>query len=369
MEGDVMRAVSNPVLSLIAVVACASACSDPRSVVPTAPDAPGVTRIEIVGPDSIAPGESVQLNTSLTLADGSVKSSSPSGSITWFTSNSGILQVSPSGVATARQLRGEARVTATFGFGSGLRSSSREIVVTPSGTFRLVGVVRDAESPTGGLEGARVEAGPGAAAATNSEGAYRLYGVPSNAVITISKPGYAPLAVPVQVTAHSTRDFQLVLSDRRITLAGRYTVVMHMASGCTNGAFDLNLMKRVYEASVTQTGPYVEVLLTEPRFQLNTLNRGNRFTGFADSSSVTFTFDYYDPYYYAGPTQYPNVAERLPDGTFFVPQGKSIIVGSEESLSGGFNAFFGQYDSSFPRGWREMSFCSSGAAQLTLTRR
>ena len=354
----------------------AAACGDPVTRVPTAPTPPGVTAIELSGPATLAPGQSMQLVAVMALADGTTKMSSPATPAAWFTSNSAILQVNSAGLLTATQQRGEARVTVRVGSGASSRQASRDIVVVPDGTYRLVGVVRDAENPAFPIEGAIVEANPGSVTATtNAEGGYRLYGVPTDAVIRVSKPGYATVAQPVQLSAHGTQNFELGLSGSRPVLDGGYTVTMDMAAGCTHGgALSTDLRRRVYEATVTQAGPLVEVVLTEPRFRTNGINRGNRFSGYADPTGIRFNLDSYDSYYYyVGPTRYPSVAEILSDGKFLVPGGQAFVVGSAARMSGGFNATFYKYGASFPNfpffntGVEE--YCSSAAAQLTLTQR
>jgi hypothetical protein len=345
------------------------ACSDPERANTFTPTPLGVNSVEVAGPATIAPGQSGQFIATLWLADGSHRTAVASDGVTWFSSNAPVLAVNSSGLATTTQLRGEARVTARVGSGNGTRSSSREVVVIPDGTYRLVGVIRDSEGPSSALGGARVEAVPGLAVTTSdSDGNYRLYGVPANGVIEVARAGYSTINVPVQLTGHATRNFNLVLTGRRATLDGDYTVIIDMAAGCTYGALEQELRRRTYSARVTQNGPVVDVVLTEPGFKVSGAGKGNRFSGFADNAGVTFTLDRYDWYYYGGPSDYPSVAERLPDGTVLVPQGKSIVVESPDGMSGGFNAFVGYYGAKFPVD-RELSYCSSSAAQLTFVRR
>ena len=355
----------------------AAACGDPETRIPTTPSPPGVTAIEISGPATLAPGHTAQLVAVMTLADGTTKTSSPGTPAAWSTSNSAILQVNSAGLLTATLQRGEARVTVRVGSGASTRQASRDIVVLPDGSYRLVGVVRDAENPAFPLAGVTVEATPGSVSATtNSEGGYRLYGVPAEAVIRVSKSGYVTVAQPVQLSAHGTQNFELGQDGSRAVLDGNYTLTLDMVAGCTRGgSLSADLRRRVYEATVTQSGPLVEVVLTEPCFRTNRTNRGNRFSGYADSAGVRFNLEPYDSYYYPsyGPNVYPSVAETLSNGTFLVPEGQAFVVGSAARMSGGFNATFYHWDSAFPnlsyRFVSPLGFCSSPETQMTLTQR
>ena len=361
-------------ITLVLAALMTLSCSDgPPLVHPTQPTTVAVTAVEITGPATIAPGTAVKLAVSVKLADGTSKVAE-SGEVQWLTSDSGIVQVASTGVATASQRRGEVHVTARYRTSSQVLSATREIVVLPDGTFRLVGLVRDSEDPPIPLVGARVEvpSESGVATTTSPAGEYRLYGVPPNAIIQVSRASYTPLMQPVQLTDHATRDFALVLSGPRLRLGGDYTVVMDMPGGCLSGpGVTPDLRRRVYEATVTQSGALVEVVLVEPRFRTNNARRGNRFTGHADATGVRFTFESYDSYYYPnGLNPYPSVAEQLPDETVFVPQGEAIVVGSADAVSGGFNATFEQYDKTFPSSRSSLlGHCKTPLTQLTLTRR
>jgi hypothetical protein len=355
------------------VALTALACSDPASRLPTSPSAPAVTNLEITGPASIAPGQSVQLAATIRLGDGTSKLPSLGTPLQWFSSNSAVLRVSSTGLATGLQA-GEGRITVIYGSGPTSRQASREFIVVPDGTYRLVGVVRDAEGPGFALPGVRLESTPGpAVATTDSTGHYRLYGVAANAIIQITKNGYVPASQAVQLTTHTTRDFQLVLSGTRVLIGGAYTLDIDATGLCSSGStLSAELRRRVYEATVTQSGPLVEVLLTEPRFRLNGINRGNRFIGYADSSGITFELEPYDSYYYPyyGPTAYPNVAERLSNGTFLVPQGKAATVVTAAGVSGTIGASIYNFDSRFPASNTfVLGYCSSSAARFTMTPR
>ena len=100
-----------------------------------------------------------------------------------------MLQVTDAGVVTAHQPQGEATITAEL-TGIGTPRSTREMVILPAGTFRLVGFVREAEAPSQPIPGARVEVpGTPLASTTDASGQYRLYGVPAQTTIVVSLSG------------------------------------------------------------------------------------------------------------------------------------------------------------------------------------
>ena len=357
----------------------ALACTDPTSLLPTTPSAPGVTSIEIGGPGSIAPGQSVQLVANVRLADGTVKQSSPGTPLNWFSSNSSVLRVTAAGLATGLQL-GDARITVFQGTGSQQRFSTREFVVVPDGTYRLVGQITEADGPTVPVTGARVTVTPGSFSMfTGLDGRYQFYGVPADAVVTITKNGYSPVSQPIQLTTHSTRNFALVLIGTRLTVAGPYRLTLDVTGACSS-AIPLNasLQQRTYDAILTQNGAEITVVLTEPRFRTNQLGRGNKFIGRASTSEISFFLDQFDLYYYYyDPIYYPSVAERLSDNTFLVPHGTVSTTISSIDLENGLNRFsgnmsgvFNRWDTRFPQfNTNVIGYCSSSAIRFTLTPR
>ena len=210
---------SSRVLPLVALVA---ACDQPVSKSPTGPSAPAVLAIEIIGPDTIAPGQSAQYTAIIQLADGTKDAASSATNVRWGTSNLLLLRADASGRATALDRLGETAVFAEVGpVGSGTRRGTKDIVIVPEGTFRLVGRVVDGEFPSTPLSGARVEVTPGSLLATTDlDGRYRLYGVPADAVVRVTMDGYQPVEQSVHLTSHATQDFPLPLFGSRLQLTG-----------------------------------------------------------------------------------------------------------------------------------------------------
>jgi hypothetical protein len=329
-----------------------------------------VLRLEIVGPASIAPGGSAQYSAIQFRSDGS---SGPATGVTWSSSQPGLLQVNASGLVTAQPpLRGEATLQAELP-GTG-RRASREILVLPDGTFRLVGTVTEADATSVPIVGAQVEALAEASisvetfATTGPDGRYALYGVPGDAELRVRKDGYITTSERIQLATHGTRNIQLRLENARLALAGDYRMLIEASRGCR---LDGDLQRRWHDAVIAQNGPHLTVTLTSPPFLVDSTGQGNRFSGVVTTTGATFQMRAgYDFYYYPNNPHHPDVAELLPDGTVLVVSGTSKVTGTAGGLSGQVDGYLTLYrfqpGLSFP-GVIYLSSCS--ASGLTLLRR
>jgi hypothetical protein len=320
---------------LIAAATGFVACGDdPKTHLPTGPELPHAAFVQIIGPSSIAPGTTAQFLAQVQQSDNTTKfATTPIAR--WTSSNPVVLSVNASGLATAGAQRGEAIVTAevTPGGTETRRRSMREIVVVPDGTFRVVGVLTDANLPAIPIPGARVEVpGTGLVTTSDDNGQYRLYGVPPDADIQVTADGYESRTQSVHLSGHLALNLQLTFNGPPGSLSGNYTLAIDADSCGGTSSLAPELRHRTYDAVLTQTGIALDVVLTEPRFRLNGANKGNRFLGRIVSGGARFTLDYYD-YYYT--TQYPSVAERLsPDNSILVPQGTVTVVGGASGMTG-----------------------------------
>ena len=322
-------------VALAALLGFTAACSESGSRLPAAPSAPGVPEVTISGPDRLAPGQTAQYTATIRLADGTLKLPSPETDITWHSSSPSVL-MSEDGFATAVDV-GETAVAAVLGTTAAGRAT-KEVVVVPDGTYRLVGVVRDAEFPEVRVNGARVEVTPGGlTAVSGGDGRYRLYGVPAEAEVRITAPGYEPFVTRLQLDGHAAQDADLTLTSPRVELSGAYTLTVDMVEECSE--LSPPLQHRRYDAVVTQSGSKLDVTLTSPEFTLGPGGRGNRFSGHVAGSGASFRLDslsfYYDIFYEY--LTYPNVAERLADGAILVPDGTAVVEKSAAGLSGRLN--------------------------------
>lgn len=356
----------------VAVVGILTACDkEPTRVVgPSAPVEPTVLGVEIDGPSSLLPGQSVQFTAILRLSDGTRQPASGR----WH-STSRVLRVDASGLATAGQQAGEDTVSVDVSGSGSQRNASRDILVLPEDTYRLAGTVTETAPPMVPVADARVEVvGRDAVAITERDGRYRLFGVPRGAEIRVTRDGYHPLVQRVQIAGHATQDFRLALSGSRLDLAGPYTLTIDAACS-TSTPVPPDLRHRSYAAFLTQTGSTVEVVLTESaRFRVNGAGHGDRFSGHADATGATFHlgdnfWPYYGPPY--DPSTYPNIVERLSNGSFLVVDGTVLTRGSSGALSGDLRGFFLHYDSRFPNvspSFSGLGSCYSVSHRFTLTR-
>jgi hypothetical protein len=362
-------------IAATAFVGLVVACGDPQSRIPTGPNAPSISTIAISGPASVAPGQSAQFTATIGLSNAMSKSASLATNVRWLSSNQSLLRVNSSGLATAQQQMGDATMTAEVTVQGGVRRSTREITIVPDGTFRLVGRVTDSESQTA-LTSARVEVTPGPlVAATDLSGQYRIYGVPADADVRVTADSYQPFVQTLHLTANATQNFQLTPSAKRLVLSGPYTLAIDVLDACPASApLPVSLQHRTYDAVLTPTGlATVDVTLTEPRFRINSLGRGNRFTGQVGFNGATFNLGglgsgFYYYYYYYGPTSYPDVVEQLSNGTFLVVQGLTVTTGTSAGLSGPLGGRLMNWDARFPTGLFPLGACTS-SNRFTLTPR
>jgi Carboxypeptidase regulatory-like domain/Bacterial Ig-like domain (group 2) len=372
----IMRAIAVG-LSLATVLVSAglfAACDNDRG--PTGPSSQPpsgstatINRLEISGPGSVPPGESVQFRAMASMSDGSTRDVSQE--VQWFSSSRTVLSVSSTGLATGAN-RGESVITIRRNpLGAG-----KTVMVLPNGTYRLTGFVTEAGAPANPVAGARVEVPSGVAAGlgmtTDFDGRYRLYGVPGEAQIRVSRDGYISQDESFQLTDHTTRNFQLPLARARPDISGTYTLKMSVAGGCT-GARPLpdDLRERTYTAALSQNGQEVIArLIGGGDFAVNSIGKGNSFRGRVDPAGVTFSILsgdlYYYPYY--GPSFYPDVVERLPGETYLSVGGTVTSTFTSWGLSGTLNGFFVTYDSRFPRSPNTLSSCNSTGHGFLLAR-
>lgn len=355
------RVINRVVLSAFVITGLTLACDQPATNIPTMPPGPSLNTFDLIGPSSIEPGQSVQMSAVVHFPDGTVKPA-VSPTVIWRTSNPAILQLDQSGLVRSLTSTGESTITAQIG----ARSISREVVVLPAGTFRLVGTVSETGVSGFGIPGARVEVASGSpSTAADAGGLYRLYGVPPTADIHVSAGGYNDQTFPVQLTSNSTRNFTLNLSGPRPNLAGNYTLFIDAQSCTGSPPFPSEFQHRSYLATLTQgNGGGVSVLLTEPRFNLKQIPgftpKGNTFSGSVFGNGAAFFLSPYGAYTYLSYISYPDVVERLPDGRNLVVAGDVNASGSSAGLSGTMtSSSLALYDSRFPAPAAPLGVCSS----------
>jgi hypothetical protein len=315
-----------------------TACGD-DPLPTTPPNVPVVTvtttSVEIVGPRSIAPGQTIQFTAIAHRSDGTTLD--VTNMAAWRCFPVSAMSISATGLATGRAL-GESYIQVM----SGNRFSSKEIVVVPTGTYRLVGLVGELDVPTAPVVGARVEVSGSTAvpfATTDANGSYRLYGVPSgNVQLQLSKEGYETNVVSVVVSDHQTQNFTLTLRFPRAEVAGTYTLTISAAGDCA-ATLPEEARIRNYTAVLTQVGPQIEATLTTGTFALNRNLKGNRFRGRVEPGQVVFTLAPYDDYYYSY-GYYADLAEQLNASLYLVISGSVVTSITTSRLSGSLNGSF-----------------------------
>ena len=277
-------------------------------------------KVEIQGPASIAPGQSAQYAVVEHLPNGSTRAL-PSAA--WASSDSSLVQVTSSGVATAHSRFGEVQLSVTT-----TQSAYKEVVVLPANTFRLVGTVTDTRGAA--IPNVRVEVIGGPSATADSNGAYRLYGVPPEADVRVTTDGYKTIEQHMQLTSHTSFNFRMASG---VELSGHYTLTLEAGSSCSV-PLAADLRRRSYDASVTQHGTRLEVVLTEPRF-VNPADTHGRFSGVVTSTGATFHIESW--------TSGSNLMEQLPDGSVLEIYGTAHTTESSGVLSGSLSGWFTQY--------------------------
>ena len=214
------------------------------------------------------------------------------------------------------------------------RTDQATIVVLPKGTFRLAGTVTDNGI---GLEKATVTVisgvGEGLIAPTDARGYYALYGVAGQVEMQATRDGYLDRTQQVNVTSHGSQSFEMVASRPRIDLVGTYTLTVSAegTSGPCVPGFPEPLKRRIYTATVEQTGSDLSVSLSGVDFVIARDGSGNSFRGVvAATGEVRFSMRPASVWDYDG----PDVVEQLSDGTALCVAGSIIAKSTPTGIFG-----------------------------------
>ena len=357
------------------------ACGNPPDA-PGGPSKPGdlggpkagnVARLEIDGPATIAPGQSAQYSAIQVLLDGS---RAPAVGVAWSAGPSVLLQVNATGLVTALPpFRSEGTVQAELTGNRGVRAS-REILVLPDGTFRVVGTVTEADVTNIAVHGARVEVAVdedfsslSAFATSGPDGRYKLYGVPGDGYFRVRREGYVTRTDRIHIANHETRHVQLRLESERPALAGRYRMTIEGSGSCREPQpLPIELRRREYDAVIAQNGPQLTVTLTGAPFFVSG-DQGNRFTGIVTATGATFKLRMFYFPYFSGPDDpaHPDVVERLQDGTLLDVVGDATVSATSGGLSGRIGGRLTQWrGTAFPN---VVFLATCGVERLTFERR
>jgi hypothetical protein len=245
------------------------------------------------------------------------------GKVAWSASPTSVLTIThDTGVATAQSV-GDVTITAATSTDSHCCSARITRTVLLSNTYRLTGRVLESRLAVPGATVVVLSGtGAGLSATTDSDGAYRLYGVAGPIQIKCSKPGYDDIVKTFIATQNDVLDFPEAHQTGGVpSLAGTYTLTLTADPGCPTLAQgnvsalpDDFRRPRSYAASVTQDGPSVTVTLTGSQMVAGL----NQFTGRIQSDSIEFQIGSYYNYYYYYYGLSGGVAERLSTTQEFV---------------------------------------------------
>ena len=283
---------------------------------PPPPTGPFDVRLELIGPRTVAPGATAQLTAIMHRSDNTTQDLTSTA--TWRSQRTNVMTVSPTGLATGVAL-GDGFVQAT----ANGRSATREIIVTPDGTLRLIGRVSESDNSTIPINGARVEmvGAPNVSTTTVFDGQYRLYGVSPNPQVRVTKDGYIPLVQTLAVTDHQTQNFGLSWAAPRPDIAGTYQLTITLADRCRQN-YPEATFSRTYTAAVVQAGPALTITLTGATFALDRSGKGNRIGGRVEPGQVVISFGFYDHYY----GYYADLVEEIEPNLYYVVTGPAVVT-------------------------------------------
>jgi hypothetical protein len=370
-EDMALKSLACAGVAALALAGMLVACDDPPgptptptpSPPPTTPSPGALTKLEVVGPASVAPGETAQFTATASYADGStsnVTTRSAWRAQPWCCPepSSAVLSISSAGVATGHDL-GEATVFVSFGG----RTSGKTVFVLPRGTFKLSGAVLDDRTIVPGAQ-VSIVSGPAAGLQTTTDSyGYRFYGVSGDVEVRVTKPGYLEQTKRVTVTSNFSLPFALELAAPRENIGGSYTLTVAAAPEC-DSKLPEEIRERKYEAVLVQSGPQVTVTLQGTTFYTAGNNRYNTFSGVFEPERLRF--ELYEGYLYYGFTSFPSVFEQLTTSTYFSMSGSAVLTGSGSrrsgTLDGAFAIMFG------PPTLGVTAYCKSSGHRFELAR-
>jgi len=274
----------------------------------------------------VAPGARAQFTVIGQISDGTT--ADLTSAATWRSSDSGVLSIADNGEGAGVKA-GEAVLAAE----KDAKRASLQVLVLPPGTFRVTGVVADTGIPVAGatvdlLDGSRATM----TTQTDAQGIYRLYGLSGLVELRVRAPGYPDQVRVLAVSDDAHYDFAL---PPLANLSGSYQLTISAESAaCPSSARNAlpdDLRVRIYDATISQTGPQLSVKLRAP-----SLTSGS-FSGSVTSGIATFDIHgissgFY--YYYSYFEHSLDLVEQLSPSGFLVISGKATASTVANGLSG-----------------------------------
>ena len=331
---------------------------------------PGVARtlvsLQVSGPASVAPQETAQFAAIGQYPDGSTADVTFDSN--WHRGVSFAIDVGAKGLVTGRFF-GESTVAASVPIANALSplSDSREVIVVPAGTFRIVGQVTTG-SPAQPVVNAVIAVVSGSAtgqsAATDWEGRYALYGVAGESQIRGARDGYDPEIVSVAGSSHQTLNFHLRQQSPFPDVSGTYTLTLTADAACANPIPPPHNV-RTYTATIRQNSRLLDVVLSGAPFVVIE-GRGNRFPGLVDPFQLSFQLDD-NNHFDLGSN--PDVVEQLGGASVMMLLGAITTDIAPSRLVGQFSGSFQPADRALPsNGFFWGQPCHSSRHQAVLSR-
>jgi hypothetical protein len=250
--------------------------------------------------------------------------------------------------------------------------STKEVIVVPDGTYRLIGRVSDPVGSAGPVEGARVEVleGParGLSSGTSSTGQFALYGVSGDTILRVSKEGYQIRELRVVVTDHQVLDISMTALVPRPDVSGSYKLTIAAADTCGT-ALPSEALSRSYAAVVTQAGRALTVVLSAASFTSINGRVANLIPGTVDPSGVRLSlggFECSGYYYGCG----PSLLEQVAPSRVFMATGSARLAISPAILDGELDGAIEIYNGAGPGPgqFSRSASCRSSRHRVTLAR-
>jgi hypothetical protein len=149
----------------------------------------------------------------------------------------------------------------------------------------------------------------------------------------VTKTGYEPVVQRLSLSDHQTQNFTLALTTARVNLAGTYTLTISASAECRD-RLPQEVWTRRYTATVTQSGPLLDVALSGATFVVDASSKGDGFRGRIEPGRAVFTIDYGDFYYYR---IWPDVVEEIDPSLYFYVYGSVMAAVTPGNVSGALN--------------------------------
>lgn len=353
----------------LGVMLTLAACDNKSGPPPPPPPVLEVKAIVIHGRSRIAPGENEAFEAIAQFTDNTTQVYTTK--VQWRTSDSSVISiVGNSGVATARTT-GETSVAAVYGRFVG----TSNVIVVPTGTYRLTGKVLESSLPVSGAVVKVVSGqGTGLSTTTGDFGDYRLYGVAGPIQFEVTKNGYTTATRSIDVRTDELLDVgDLAQTGALPSLSGTYTLTLTLVEDCRlfpqGTQFPDEAKRRSYTAVVTQDGPRLLVTLSGANFLIQS-GLGNHFEGRVEPAGLSFSLGGGGPYldyYLAYGFSLPNLAEQLSATKVLMFLGTASVSQSSLGLSGDLNGAAVIVNPLDPNGptFRQM-WCASSHHQFSL---